>query len=113
MKPEEIAKIIEEKDLAQKLNACETAEDALAVLKEAGAEVTPEELEAFYNLLRGEAPTGELSDDDLENVAGGLGYLNKFTFLKPIIKPIIKPITRPILKPVVKPAIDDLKKKTF
>ena len=59
------AKITEE--LAKKLEAAETVEEALAILKDAGIETTVEEIKELLP-----EQSDELTDDNLEGVAGGI-----------------------------------------
>ncbi len=58
------AKITEE--LAKKLEAAETVEEALAILKEDGIETTVEEIKELLPV-----PIDELTDENLESIAGG------------------------------------------
>ena len=53
-------------ELKAKIEAAETLEEVAKLCTEAGYEVTVEELEAAVN-----APGDELSEGDLDNVAGG------------------------------------------
>ena len=57
-------------EMSKKLDAAETVEEALAILKENGIETTEEELSA---MLREQ--DGELTDENLENVAGGVAIV--------------------------------------
>ena len=54
--------------LTEALNSADAPEDVLAKAKELGFELTEED-------LRAATPTGELSDEELEDVAGGI-FLN-------------------------------------
>jgi predicted ribosomally synthesized peptide with nif11-like leader len=60
-----LEKLGEDKEFAEKLNAIQNDEGRLALAKESGFDFTNEELKLCV------ASTGELSDDDLEKVAGG------------------------------------------
>lgn len=51
-----------------KAKAAESAEELLALAKEAGIEMTAEEADKYFAELHKE---GELSDDELDNVSGG------------------------------------------
>jgi predicted ribosomally synthesized peptide with nif11-like leader len=61
-----LAKLNEDSGLQEKLKGAEDLDAALAIAKEAGFDVTKEELLNF-----GTTQTVELSDEDLENVSGG------------------------------------------
>ncbi len=60
-------------EMIQKAKECKSAEELLALAKENGVEMTAEEAEAYLAELGTE---GEMSDDELENAAGG-GCHNK------------------------------------
>lgn len=62
------AKQIPIEELMEKLQTCESAEQANKLLKANGIDVPFEEL-----TKRMQKPIGELTDDDLEDVAGGVG----------------------------------------
>ena len=63
--------IAQDQALAEALNAAETPEAVLALAKEKGITLTEQDL------ALAQAPVGELSDDDLDDVAGGAGmYAN-------------------------------------
>ena len=55
-------------------------EELLALAKENGVELTEESAKAYFNQLN--PKTGELADDELDNVAGGCqqnnGHLDKY-----------------------------------
>ena len=57
------------KELLAKAKEAKTPEELLALAKENGMEMTEESAEAYYNLLHPQ--NGEVSDDELDNVAGG------------------------------------------
>ena len=57
------------KELLTKAKAAKTAEEIMALAKENGMELTEESAKAYLDLLHPQ--TGELSDDELDNVAGG------------------------------------------
>ena len=52
-----------------KLKELSSADDILALAKENGIEMTPEKAKELFEQLSG----GELTDEQLENVAGGKG----------------------------------------
>lgn len=63
--------IAQDQALAEALNAAETPEAVIALAKEKGITLTEQDLALV------QAPAGELSDDDLDDVAGGAGnYAN-------------------------------------
>ena len=57
-------------EMLKKLQAAKSAEDVVAIAKEHGKELTDEQAQEIYDKLQA-AASGELSDDDLEAVAGG------------------------------------------
>ena len=57
------------KELLAKAKNAKTPEELIALAKENGTEMTEEIAEAYYNLLHPQ--NGEVSDDELDNVAGG------------------------------------------
>ncbi len=69
------AKIEADKGLAEKLFSMENAQDVQALLKEQGLDFSFDEInvmkEALVKALE-KGGSSELSDDDLENVAGGI-----------------------------------------
>lgn len=58
-------------ELMQKANMAKTPEELLALAKENGMDITPEQAREYFARLH---KTGELEDDELENVAGGGCY---------------------------------------
>ena len=59
-------------DLIAKAKQAKTAEEIMALAKENGIEMTAEEAQKSFALLHPQ--TGELSDDELDNVSGGACY---------------------------------------
>ena len=57
------------KELLSKAKEAKTPEELLTLAKENGMELTEESAKAYLDLLHPQ--TGELSDDELDNVAGG------------------------------------------
>lgn len=57
-------------ELLEKARAAETPEALLALAAEAGVTLTPEEAQAHFDLFH---QTGELADEELDNVSGGKG----------------------------------------
>ena len=56
-------------ELIEKAKQAKTPEEIAALAKEIGAEMTPEEANTYFAMLN--PKTGELADDELEDVAGG------------------------------------------
>lgn len=66
-------------ELIAKAKQAKTPEELMTLAKENGIELTEESAKAYFNQLN--PKTGELADDELDNVAGGgchsdNGYLN-------------------------------------
>ena len=57
------------KELLAKAKEMKTPEELMALAKENGIELTEESAAAYFDRLHPQ--TGELSDDELDNVAGG------------------------------------------
>lgn len=55
-------------ELLQKARAAKTAEQLQALAKEQGMDITPEQAREYFDRLH---KTGELADDELDNVSGG------------------------------------------
>ena len=64
---------MEQKELFEKAKEAKSAEELLSLAKENGMELTEEEAAAYFAQLN---KSGELSDEELDNVAGG-GCHNK------------------------------------
>ena len=58
-------------EIAEKLKDVKSAEELLALYREYGVEMTEEKARALFN---GTNTDGELGDDDLEGVAGGISW---------------------------------------
>ena len=56
------------KEILKKLRAAKSPEEFMDIAKANGAALTAEQAKAGYNRLCG---SGELSDDDLDKIAGG------------------------------------------
>ena len=56
-------------ELIAKAKHAKSPEELLALAKENGVELTEESAQAYFNQLN--PKTGELADDELDNVAGG------------------------------------------
>ena len=59
-------------ELIEKAKSAKTPEELMALAKENGIELTEESAAAYFDRLHPQ--TGELSDDELDNVAGGGCY---------------------------------------
>ena len=60
------------KELIAKAKEAKSPEELLALAKENGIELTEETAKAYFEQLN--PPTGELADEELDNVAGGGCY---------------------------------------
>ena len=58
-------------EMIEKAKATNSADELLTLAKENGIEMTEDEAATYFSQLN--PKSGELSDDDLDNVAGGLG----------------------------------------
>ncbi len=61
-----------DQELLTRAKAAKTAEELLTLAKENGMELTEAEAKTYFDLLHPQ--TGELSDDELDNVSGGGCY---------------------------------------
>ncbi len=77
--------------LAKQLESCKSNEDTLKVLAENGIEITAEEMNEVMNQLQPQETTGELDENALEDVAGGI-LLPRITRIIPPVKPLITSI---------------------
>lgn len=59
---------MDKKELIAKAKEAKSAEELLSLARENKIELTEEQAKEYYNRLHS---TGELTDDDLEKVAGG------------------------------------------
>ncbi len=79
---------------AEELYGQETAEEAQALLKEKGLEFTLEEInqvhEALVKMTEAQASGKELSEDDLEEVAGGIVHPTVTGKYAPTVAPSIQ-----------------------
>ena len=62
-------------ELIAKLKEAMSSDEILALAKENGIELDEEKAKELFNQLNA---SGELSDDDLDKVAGGIGFLEWF-----------------------------------
>jgi predicted ribosomally synthesized peptide with nif11-like leader len=70
-----LKEIFSEKEFVEKVLAMETAEDVQAAVKEKGVELSFDEIEAIRKDIANSVEKGdseEVSDDELEQVAGGV-----------------------------------------
>ena len=70
MKMEEIIMEMNQ-ELFEKAKTAKSAEELLALAKENEVEMTEERAKAYYELMQSQIKTGELSDEELDNVSGG------------------------------------------
>lgn len=89
------AKVETDKGLAEKLFSLENPQDVQSLLKEQGLDFSLEEIdmlkEALVKALEKSSTGGELTDDDLEDVAGG--FVLTATGLVAIIGAIVGAVT--------------------
>lgn len=71
-----------EKELIEKARAAKTPEELMTLAKENGTELTEAEAVSYFAQLH--PKTGELSDEELDNVAGGGCYANDGALLTTI-----------------------------
>ncbi len=67
-----LAKLEADKGLAEKIFGLETPEEVQSFLKTQGLEFSLEEIDSIKNALVKAVQKGELTDDDLDDVAGGI-----------------------------------------
>ncbi len=70
MMKEKIEALGQDEAFIAKLKVCETAEEICALYAQEGIEITPEELDKAIEANLAESD--EFSEDDLDNVAGGI-----------------------------------------
>ena len=70
-------------ELIEKAKQAKTPEEIAALAKEIGAEMTPEEANTYFAMLN--PKTGELADDELEDVAGGRKCGTTYMDHKPVV----------------------------
>ena len=71
MNEELLKEVLSDEAFAKSLIEMETPEDVQTALKEKGVDLSIEDIKAIQNILVNQED-GELSEDDLENVAGGV-----------------------------------------
>ena len=105
---------LEDSAFADQFVACENVEAVQALFKTHGVELTLEEVEGMGRFIKEEAAKqyseGELSDEDMEQVAGGVaGWLCK-TVGKKLGQLILVDGYKNVVKPCVKMIIENPKK---
>ena len=60
-------------EIFEKLKAAKSAEELVEIAKANGAEITAEDAQKLFSQISG----GELSEDDLEKIAGGRFHIGK------------------------------------
>lgn len=71
-----LLKLAKDEAVVAKLKECKTEEEALAVVKTVAPDMTMEELKSSVEVMKSyieESESGVLSEDDLDQVAGGKG----------------------------------------
>ena len=69
------------KELLEKLQSAKSVEELVEMAKAEGAEIAPDKAEELFAKLNAE---GEISDEDIENIAGGVHRW--FRPIKPVIR---------------------------
>lgn len=64
---------MENKEIFEQLKSAKTAEELAEIAKENGVKITAEDAQKLFSQING----GELSDEDLEKIAGGRRFLAK------------------------------------
>ena len=59
------------KEMLAKVKNVKSEEELLALAKENDVEMTEETAKAYFELMQAQTKTGELSDEELDNVSGG------------------------------------------
>lgn len=71
---EKLAELLKDEAVAKEFFSQPTAEDAQKFLASKGVEVTLDELNELRQAMVSEVDSDELSDDQLDNVAGGVNW---------------------------------------
>ena len=77
--------VLNDKDLMARLEKAESSQEVSQILAEKGVNIAPEAIDEF---MKQPLDAGELTEDDLEKVAGGsfkLRYLNPFYWVGRLI----------------------------
>jgi len=89
------AKVKDDEELFEKLFATESAEEVKELAAEVGIELTVEEVKGAGKLILNELEDvdgdGELSEDDLDNVAGGFSTVSQGGLVSPLVGQPIEP----------------------
>lgn len=72
MNESKLKELLANEEFAKKIFAIEEPEDVQKAFKEAGLELTMDEVKALGSALANAAEGKELSEDDLDSVAGGI-----------------------------------------
>ncbi len=64
---------MQKEEFIAKLKEAKSAEDVLALAKESGIELDEEKAKELFSQLNA---SGEMSDEDLDKVAGGSGFMD-------------------------------------
>ena len=67
------------RELLEKLQAAKSVQELIEMAKAEGADIAPDKAEELFTKLNAE---GEISEEELEAIAGGLFFF-PFSFLKP------------------------------
>lgn len=86
--------IANREEIAAKLTSTENVEEILAIFAENGLEVSADEMAEIVKEVSGETSADELSEDDLDAVAGGGIQEAAQMIARWIIKNIVEPIRR-------------------
>ena len=63
---------MENNEIFEKLKAAKSAEELVEIAKANGAEITAEDAQKLFSQISG----GEISDEELEEISGGIVYHN-------------------------------------
>ena len=63
---------MENKEIFEKLKEAKSAEELVEIAKANGAEITAEDAQTLFSQISG----GEISDEELEEISGGIVYHN-------------------------------------
>ena len=88
----ELKEVLQNEEVALEFFSKETPEEAQAFLKDKGVEMSLEEVQELGKVLEA-ATSEELSEDDLENVAGGGVIKDAFDYIVSIANTLTKKST--------------------
>ena len=69
-----VEKVASDTELTDKIGAATTVETMIEIAKSAGFSITSEDIQLLLSFLSEVSEEEELTDDDLENVAGGFNF---------------------------------------